>query len=64
MVVTIKYGDTTFYTEGDHDDVCKAIVDGKPLDVWTHMYIREGKTVWDRQRITFFGDPDWISVEL
>jgi hypothetical protein len=34
VTVTIKYGDETFYCEGDYDEVCKAIVDGKSLEVY------------------------------
>ena len=57
--VTIKYGDQYFYTAGDYDEVCKTILDGRPLDV--EQWI-EGDVL--RRRITFFGDPDWVSVDL
>jgi hypothetical protein len=58
--VTIKYGDHYFYTEGEYDEVCRAILDGKSLDVFQVAGIGERIN----SRITFFGDPDWVSVEL
>jgi hypothetical protein len=56
--VTIKYGDDLFYAEGDYDEVCKAIVDGKPV------VVRRRGRKRPPQWITFFGDPDWVAVEL
>jgi hypothetical protein len=62
--VTIKYGDDLFYCEGDYDEVCKAIVDGKPLDVSQWVFDDLAYPTSRRRRITFFGDPEWVSVEL
>ena len=66
MTVTIKYGDEFFYAEGEHDDVCKAIANGDPLDVFSYS-VRYNSSRSDGRsylRITFFGDPDWVAVEL
>ena len=56
--VTIKYGDDLFYAEGTHESVCQAIVEGWPLEVRRHPESRK------TERITFFGDVDWVSVDL
>jgi hypothetical protein len=58
--VTIKYGDDLFWCEGDYDEVCKAILDGKPLTVRRSTC----RCSDPDEKITFFGDPDWVSVEL
>jgi hypothetical protein len=66
--VTIKYGDDLFYCEGDHDEVCKAILDGKPLTVFSECITANPmhgiKPCCTSRRITFFGDPDWVAMEL
>jgi hypothetical protein len=59
-VVIVKYGDMQYYCEGAYDDVCKAIVDGKALDVFYHG--SDGTRL--NYRITFFQDVDWVALEL
>jgi hypothetical protein len=58
-MVTIKCGDDLFYTEGDYDEVCKAILDGKSLVVRRRNCMCD-----DNEKITFFTDVDWVAVEL
>jgi hypothetical protein len=60
VVIKIKYGDTTYCTEGDYEDVCRQVVDGKPLDVY--YVLTDGERI--SQRIIFFGDPEWVAMDL
>jgi hypothetical protein len=57
--VTIKYGDDLFYVEDEtYEQVCLAIIEGWPLTVKRHP---ESKL---REKVTFFGDVDWVSADL
>jgi len=61
----IKYGDEFFYSDRGFDDVCAAIRDGEPVDVYelTPVY-GTGEAVRRDRRITFYTDPDYVAVEL
>ena len=58
--ITIKYGDMLFFAEGEYDEVCKRVCDGSSHDVFYHE--TDGTRV--RQRITFFGDVDYVAMDL
>jgi hypothetical protein len=57
--VKIKYGDFVFRSSAEYDEVCRAITDGRSLEVY---YFDDDRCV--TERITFYGDPDWVSLEL
>lgn len=64
VTVQIKFGEGFFYSEEPYDDVVRKIADGVPLDVYESYFSEKNGQERIHRRICFFGDVDWVAVDL